>query len=40
MTTSPPLNFTLSAEVYHQIATDMFQRYADECYEGNFFGDL
>ena len=34
MTTLPALNVILSAKDYRKIATDMFQGYADECFEG------
>ena len=34
MTTSPALDIILSAKDYHKIATNMFQGYADEYFEG------
>ena len=36
MTTSPLSNVTLSTKDYRQIALNMFQKYADECFKGKF----
>ena len=37
MTTSPGSEIIMTDKDYNQIATDIFQRYADERFEGKFF---